>query len=90
MPIPPVPNVPVYARAPFALRANATTAFPLRPFVETKTPPWALSDCERLGAFGVVIGAVGWTSEHAARAKAPAAARIERSCIDGISRCGVE
>src|SRR3954468_5704728 len=59
MPVPPVANVPVYASTPFAERAYATTALAPTPFVETNTPPAELSDCERLGMEGAVVGAVG-------------------------------
>src|SRR6478735_6524798 len=58
MPVPPVANVPVGASDPSAARAKATTALPLRPLVETKTPPTVCAACEKLGA-GDVAGAVG-------------------------------
>jgi hypothetical protein len=39
IPVPPVAKVPVDVRVPSAARANATTALPLTPFVDTNTPP---------------------------------------------------
>ena len=39
MPVPPVANVPAGTSDPSAARANATTALPLIPLVETNTPP---------------------------------------------------
>jgi hypothetical protein len=54
----------------------------LRPFVETNTPP-TVCVCEKLGFVVVVVavGAVGWTSEQAVRATAPATAKSVRSCM---------
>src|SRR6476659_6743562 len=59
MPVPPVANVPVGVSEPSAARAKATTALPLRPFVDTNTPPTVCDACERFDPTGPVVGDVG-------------------------------